>query len=721
MTKVTTGNTDRREFHVTGMDCAEEVEQLRRALLPLDEVTDIGVDLLSDRLVVYLDRARDREPDLIGVVAGTGMTASPFNGGGEIDSSASKQRGGWTAVSAVFLLAALISQSLVAEEWREVFQGVPSPIAGVLYVLSILTGIVFVLPQAAQSLKSLRPDMHLLMTIAVVSAVILDEWFEAATVTILFSLSLNLEASSIRRARRSVASLLDLSPQEATLLEEDAEGQEVKRSVPVSDVPSGARVLVLPGERIPVDGVVSEGASAVDASTITGESLPAEIGVGDKVYAGTMNHVGALEIQASGNGSNTVLAGILSQVQEAQLHRSRSERFVERFARIYTSAVLVAALGILFLAVYVFGETWHDSIYRSLVLLMIACPCALVISTPVSVVCGLAAAARRGILVKSGAILEQPATVDCLALDKTGTLTLGRPQVVSVHALGDHEEDEILSKAACLERGATHPIAKAIVAGANAKNLNPERATSVQTLAGKGVEGCIAGKDHWLGSHRLLEEREQETSEVHKKIVELENEGASIVVVGNDAHACGFIALKDEPRPEAKRAMKSLGTIGVGRVIMLTGDNEGTARSIADRVGIEEVRAELLPAEKVQAVRELVDDHKAVAMVGDGINDAPALAHASLGIAMGGVGTDVAIDTADIVVMSDDLTHLTWLVEHSRRVLSTIRVNVVSSLVVKGVVFYLAVSGFASLWGAILADMGISLAVVANSLRLLRR
>jgi Cd2+/Zn2+-exporting ATPase len=392
---------------------------------------------------------------------------------------------------------------------------------------------------------------------------------------------------------------------------------------------------------------------------------------------------------------------------------------VDTFARYYTPLVMALAVVVSIVPPLVMGGSWSSWFYEALVLLVIACPCALVISTPVSIVSALTSAARRGVLIKGGLYVEAPAGIRAIAMDKTGTLTEGRPAVVRVVPLSGHTERELLEIAAAIEARSEHPLAHAIVSYATARGIRPEAVADYQAIQGKGATAVLTGQEVWIGSHRYLEERAQETPEMHQTLEDLAAAGHSVVVLGNNHHVCGFIAVADRVRPQAREAVAALRSAGVEHIIMLTGDNRGTAQAVAHQTGVDEVRAELLPEDKLRAVEELVARHGRVAMVGDGVNDAPAMARATLGVAMGAVGTDAAIETADIALMGDDLSKLPWLIRHSRRTLAVIRQNIVLSLAVKGIFVVLTLAGHASLWAAIAADIGVSLLVVANAMRLL--
>jgi Cd2+/Zn2+-exporting ATPase len=440
---------------------------------------------------------------------------------------------------------------------------------------------------------------------------------------------------------------------------------------------------------------------------------------GSAVFAGTINGNGVIDVRSTKRASDTTLAHVIRLVGESQGRRSPSEQWVNRFARIYTPTVFAVALLTAIIPPLLFHQPWETWFYQSLVLLVIGCPCALVISTPVSIVAGLAAAARNGVLVKGGLALETPARLKVIAMDKTGTLTEGKPSVAKVVAMNGHTEQELLERAGALESSSQHPLARAICEYVSARDLHPGPVTDFTLIPGKGATARLDGRSFWLGSHRFLEERGQETPEVHALLGDLSASGHSVVVIGNETHVCGFIALADRLRPGVQGLLALTRGLGVPHIVMLTGDNEGTARTIARQAGIEEVRAELLPADKVSAIEVLVERYGSVAMIGDGVNDAPAMARSSIGIAMGAIGSDAAIEAADIALMSDNLHQLPWLIAHSRRTLAIIRQNIVLSLAVKFVFVALAFAGHASLWAAIAADMGVSLLVIFNALRLL--
>ncbi|WP_160149433.1 heavy metal translocating P-type ATPase [Roseiconus lacunae] len=704
------------KLRIYGMDCAEEVTLLKRELLPVVKNEErLGFDVLNGKLIVDLSGTDVTEGDVLAAIERTGLRSEHWRDRSETTDDQSfwqqHQRSILTTVSGLFGLVGLVIQLALGGETESV------PISSIVfYSIGILAGLVLVLPKAWRSLFSLRPDMNLLMSVAVVGAVLIGEWFEGASVAFLFSFSLLLESWSVGRARRAIASLMDLSPPTAHLRDQTGDVKDVAPA----DVPVGSVVVVRPGERIPLDGRITKGTSSVNQAPITGESVPVEKENGDEVFAGTINGDGLLEIETTKAADDTTLARIIKMVGDAGSKRAPSEKWVEKFAAVYTPVVMVVALLMLLITPLAFGDQWSGWLYRFLVLLVIACPCALVISTPVSVVASLAAAARNGVLIKGGVYVEVPAHLKAIAMDKTGTLTQGAPRVIDVVPMNGHDEAELLTRAGALELNSNHPLAKAIVEETRSRGMTIPPADNFVTIQGKGASGVIQGKPFWLGSHRYLEQRGQETPEVHQQLESMQEAGRTVVVVGNDEHVCGFITLADAIREETRDAIAKLHEAGVEQLLMLTGDNEGTAKAIAKEAGIDEVHAELLPEDKVTAVERLVEQHKHVAMIGDGVNDAPALARASLGLAMGAAGSDAAIETADIALMSDDLSKLPWLIHHSRRTLSIIRQNIAFSLAVKALFVVLTFAGFASLWAAIAADMGASLLVIGNGLRLLK-
>jgi len=721
------GTTTR--FRIRGMCCAEETNALRSTVGRLTGLHDLDFNLLDSTMTARHDATVLDEAAIRDAVRKAGLEAETFDesrpaGVHAVEQSWWQRHGravtcgsSGALVGLGFLTHALMHGSL----WHALVGGegmahheFPLPVI-LLYVAAAVAGSWFIIPKAWLALRRLRADMNLLMTVAALGAMVIGEWFEAGTVTFLFSLSLLLESWSVGRARRAIRSLVALTPPTARYLC-PCDGDIMER--PVADVPLGATVLVRPGERIPLDGIVAKGRTSVNQAPITGESLPVAKQAGDEVFAGTINEDGAIELKATKAAADTTLARIIRMVEEARSRRAPAEQWVEKFARYYTPAMMIMAL-LIAVVPPLFVGGWSRWFYEALVLLVIACPCALVISTPVSIVAGLTAAARAGLLIKGGSYLEAAARIKVFAMDKTGTLTKGIPEVQEVVPLNGHDRGELLARTAALEAHSEHPLAAAVLRKAQTEHVTPPLAENFRALKGRGAEATIDGRSYWAGSHRLLHERGTEEPEVHALVQRMEDAGHSVVVVGSDRHVCGLISVADSVRPTAAATVAALKAAGVRRVVLLTGDNQGTAEAIGRAVGADEVRAELLPEDKLEAVREIERSYGATVMVGDGVNDAPALAAATIGIAMGAAGTDAAIETADIALMSDDLTRLPWLVRHARRTVCIIRQNIVFALGVKAVFMTLALFHVATLWMAIAADMGVSLLVVFNALRLL--
>jgi Cd2+/Zn2+-exporting ATPase len=714
-----------RAYKVRGLDCAEEVAVLKQAVGSLVGGEDrLAFDVLNGRMTVAADAREVADEAIFKAIASTGMSAVAWAPHAKTDDADNHRRQQvlFTAASGIVLLVGFGLHVALAggftEAWRLLgsHASVSTPLPAIVaYLVAALLGGRFVVVKAWFAARNLRPDMHLLMTVAVVGAMAIGEWFEAATVSFLFALSLALESWSVGRARQAIAALLELAPPTARVLRPNG----AEETVPVNAVRLGSRFIVPAGERIPLDGRVTAGVSAVNQAPITGESLPVEKQPGAEVFAGTINGDGTLTIRATKSAEDTTLARIIHMVEEAHARRAPSEQWVERFARIYTPAVMGIAFLTFLLPPIVFDQGWDEWFYRALVLLVIACPCALVISTPVSIVASLAAAARAGVLIKGGVFIELPARLRAIAMDKTGTITNAEPEVVQVIPLKNHTERELISRAAALEARSTHPLARAIHRYAERKGIAPAPAAGVQVLRGKGLTGIFDDEPFWLGSHRYVVERGQDAPGVARQAEALEADGKTVIVVGNSRHVCGLIAVADTIRPAAGEIVRQLHAAGIAHVVMLTGDNRITAESIARKVGIDEVHAELLPENKVKKLEEVIARYSNVAMVGDGVNDAPALARANLGIAMGAIGSDAAIETADIALMTDDISKLPWLVRHSKRTLAIIRQNITFALAIKAVFVVLTFVGMASLWAAIAADTGASLLVVLNGLRLL--
>lgn len=699
-------------LQVEGMDCADEVAALERVLKPVAGIREFKVNLMAGRVTIAHEKKLSAD-ELIRAVGNAGLKARPVAGEQE-EASGSAQRARIMAVgvSGIFTGIGLLMQ------WQKVAE----PYGRILpFCIAIIAGGWFILPKALRAVRQLSLDMNVLMTVAVVGAVLIGEWSEGAAVVFLFALSEALESFSLNRARRAIQSLLKLAP-ETALVKRGSEFKEVS----VQEVSVGEIISVRSGAKVPLDGEVTVGESAINQAPITGESMPVEKKAGDPVFAGTINTEGSLEVRVTKPHSETTLSKIIHLVEEAQSEKAPSQRFVDRFARIYTPSVFVVALLVLLIPPLLFNAEWNTWIYRSLVLLVIACPCALVISTPVSIVSGLTAMARGGVLIKGGTHLESIGKLRALAVDKTGTITEGNPKVTKVTPWNGKSEEETVRIAAALDAHSDHPLAHAVVNYANERKISFTLSEGHQSRTGRGAEARIDGHVYFVGNHRFAHELGVCGPELEKLLSDIEAHAQSVVVVGHKPHdgekgdVLGVISVADTIRPNAKEAIAALHKAGVEKVVMLSGDNQRTVDAISKEVGIDEAQGGLLPDDKINRVKELDAKYKYVGMIGDGVNDAPAMAAATIGIAMGGAGTDTAIETADIALMKDDLAQVAEAIVLGRRTVRIIQANITFALFVKAVFLVLAFTGHTSLWLAILADTGATLVVIANALRLLK-
>jgi Cd2+/Zn2+-exporting ATPase len=692
-------------FKIEGMDCHEEVAILERRLKRLSGLEALDADVVGQRLRVQYDAAKLSAGSIAEAVAQTGMRAwleheEPAPAAG---SALTRQR--LVIVAAIAFAAGLAASTF----------GASGPAVWIPFLLAIGSGGVYTARRAFASVRAGHLDINALMVIAVLGALALRQWSEAASVVVLFALAQLLETRAMDRARGAIRALMDLTPAEA-IVRRDGQDQRL----PVDNVIVGDTVLVRPGEKIPLDGRVSAGESYVNQAPVTGESLPVDKRAGDEVFAGTINGRGALDVVVSRLRRDSTLARIIHLVERAQSERAPSQTFVDRFARVYTPVVLAIAVVVALAPPLVFGASWATWFYRSLVLLVISCPCALVISTPVSIVSALAAAARKGVLIKGGAHLERMAGIRCVAFDKTGTLTHGRLNVVGVVPLNGSGPAEVVRVAASLELRSEHPIGRAIVARAAELGIQPLLVEAFQSLPGRGAEARFGSNTILAGSHRLFEERGLCSPLVEAAVDSFAAQGCGSVIVAAGGAPIGVIGVADEPRESGRDAVDLLRKQGIDQITLLTGDQEPAARALAESLDLDGFRAALLPEDKVKAVEELRARHGSLAMVGDGVNDAPALAAADLGIAMGVAGTDVALETADVALMADELLKIPYAFRLSRATLRNIRANIAFSIVLKAAFLILAIAGAATLWMAVAADMGASLIVIANALRLLR-
>jgi len=691
------------------MDCPTEEALIRKRLATVPGIDELAFNLMERRLTV--NHTLPDEQPILGALREIGMQTALPDACRTCDvSEASPVSNKTWALMAVSGVAAIGAELLA---WTGASETAPEVVSAAL--LSIAAGGLPTLRKGWIALKSLSLNMNFLMSIAVIGAMAIGEWPEAAVVIFLFALAELIETLSLERAKNAIRGLMAMTPETATVLLDGGEWRELSSA----EVQVGQTVRVRPGSRIPLDGVVSSGASSVNQAPITGESIPVEKTVGDPVFAGTVNERGVFEFRVTARKGDTTLAHIIRSVQEAQGQRAPMQRFVDQFARYYTPAVVAFAVLIAAVPPLFFGAAFLDWFYKALVMLVIACPCALVISTPVTVVSGLAAAARAGILVKGGVHLENGRRIKAVAVDKTGTLTHGRPVLTDIIPLVELSEEELLQLAASVDAHSEHPVAAAIVrAWQDGETMPLLHVAAFEALAGRGAKAMVNGRFYHVGNHRLVEELGICTPRVEAALKRLEQEGKSTVVLTSDHEPLGVFGVADTVRGHSAEAIRDLHALGV-RSVMLTGDNPTTARAIADQVGIDDARGNLLPEDKLATIDDLLARYGSVGMVGDGINDAPALAKASIGFAMGAAGTDTAIETADVALMDDDLRKLPRFIELSRLTSHVLWQNITIALGIKAVFFTLALAGQATLWMAVFADMGASLIVVANGMRLL--
>lgn len=715
---------ERVSYKVEGLDCAEEVAVLKKIVGSAEGIETLDFNLIQAKMTVSYDPERINQSEIIALIRTAGMRAALWERRQEEKPAFFKLHGRlvFTVLSGIFLLFGTFSHYYFHRDILDIVGAAPKGhtlpfLTIILYLGAILCGVVYVLPKAYFSLRRLSLDMNLLMIVAIIGAIGIQEWFEAATVAFLFALALLLEQWSVGRARKAISALMELTPTLARVINPNT--GELK-DTEVENVRVGETILIRPGEKVPLDGVVTSGSSSVDQSPITGESIPVAKEVGDELFAGTLNGEGALECHITKRAQDTTLAKMIRLVDEARSKRSESEQWVETFARYYTPLMILFSALVMVVPPIISSAPWFEWIYRGLVLLVIACPCALVISTPVSIVSGLTAAARHGVLIKGGVFLEEVGRLQALAMDKTGTLTYGHPEVQELVPLNEHTKEELMERAVALEKPSEHPLARAILKKGEEMGITAESARNFQIIKGKGALATYQGRLYWVGSHRFMHEMRQETPLVHEKAVALEDAGHSIIAIGTDDHVCGLISIADTPRKWIRETIQAIKEAGIQEVVMLTGDNEPTARALAGHTRVDRFLAELLPEEKVEAVVALVKKWEKAGMIGDGVNDAPAMAAATVGFAMGGMGTDAAIETADVALMSDDLSKLPWLFIYSRRVLKIIKQNITFALGVKALFIALALLDMATLWMAIAADTGATMLVIFNALRLLR-
>ncbi|TWH46232.1 Cd2+/Zn2+-exporting ATPase [Sporomusa sp. KB1] len=685
---------------ITCLDCAQKFEQ---AVGELSGVTAASLNTMTGKLTV------EGAADLAAIQRLGQEENYTIELAREVtDQAKSKPKVNWE-----LRRAALSGVSLAVAYGVEKFGG-PALVFLPLYIVAMVLGGWGNFKKAAYALPRMNFNMSVLMSVAVIGALAIGQYEEGASVAFLYAISEMLEAWTMEKARRSIRQLMDIAPKTARVRREAMEEEVSVEDIVLNDI-----MIVRPGEKIAMDGVIAKGESAINQAAITGESVPAEKGPGAEVYAGTLNTHGSLEVRVTKLVQDTTIAKIIHMVEEAQGKRAPSQAFVEKFAAVYTPIVLALAAGLVIIPPIFLGYDWAPWIYRALALLVVACPCALVVSTPVAIVSAISTAAKNGVLIKGGIYLEEMGALTAIAFDKTGTLTKGEPVVTDVVPLGSLASEKLLAMAADLEARSEHPLAVAIVKAAKERGQAVKPVDDFMALPGRGAQGTLDGQMVYIGNPRLFAELDIALTPVAQEVERLQGQGKTAMIVGTKTAFLGLIAVADEVRATSAAALAALKRVGIRHTIMLTGDNAATAKAMAAQVGVDDYRADLLPQDKVAAVESLLTQYGKVAMTGDGINDAPALALSTVGIAMGGAGTDTALETADIALMGDDLAKLPFTIRLSRQSLAIIRQNIGFSLFIKAVAVLAVFPGWLTLWLAILADMGASILVTLNSLRLL--
>ncbi|TCV96696.1 heavy metal translocating P-type ATPase [Biostraticola tofi] len=699
----------RTPVRIMQMDCPTEEGMIRKKLGTMAVVTGLEFNLMQR--ILTITHAPGSLDSILAAIRTLGFEPEVPDASGHIPDTPQSDKARWPLVLAAF--AAVASEAahwLGATEWLS---------AG-LALLAIIACGLSTYKKGWLAIRNGNLNINALMSIAVTGAIALGQWPEAAMVMVLFTLAELIEAKSLDRARNAISGLMKLAPEQAQVKQDDGTWQEVN----VNAVAIGSLVRVRPGERVALDGDITEGSSAINQAPITGESLPVDKAVGDSVFAGTINQSGSFEYRVTAAAGSSTLARIIHAVEQAQSVKAPTQRFVDRFARIYTPLVFAAALAVAILPPLLMGGEWQPWIYKALVMLVIACPCALVISTPVTIVSGLTAAARVGILIKGGIYLEQGRKLAWLALDKTGTLTHGKPALTDAESMKGIQEVTARRLAFSLASRSDHPVSRAIVAAADHRDIEPWAVTAFSAIPGQGIQGLINGKLYRLGNQRMLSAAFRGPATLALRINQLEQQGKTVIILAGEAGEAGeagvlmLFAVADTVRESSRQAIDQMHRLGISTV-MLTGDNSHTAQAIAQQVGIDKAMGNLLPEDKMAEVAGF-SRQGLVGMVGDGINDAPALARADIGFAMGAMGTDTAIETADVALMDDDLRKIPLFVNLSRRTHQILIENIVLALGIKVVFLAATLAGMGTLWMAVFADVGASLLVVANGLRLLR-
>ncbi|MBY0221679.1 MULTISPECIES: heavy metal translocating P-type ATPase [Sporosarcina] len=696
--------TEKNVYRLQGLSCTSCAAKFEKNIRQIDTVEDVQLNFGASKLTVDGD-VSILQLEKAGAFDGIKVFPEKQRNTKQHIPFWLKRENQTTLVSLVLLLAGYgVSAANGQNNWLSI----------VLFALAILIGGYSLMKEGLLNLSKLEFDMSTLMTIAVIGAALIGDWAEGAVVVFLFSVSEALESYSIDKARNSISSLMEIAPTTATVLRNGVEYEVEVEELMINDV-----ILIKPGQKIAMDGEVIQGNSSVNQSAITGESVPVHKVLGDEVFAGTLNEEGSMQVRVTKLAEDTTIAKIIHLVEEAQAEKAPTQQFVDRFAKYYTPAILAISVLIMVIPPLAMGGLWSDWFYKGLVVLVVGCPCALVISTPIAIVTAIGNAARNGVLIKGGIHLEETGQIKVIAFDKTGTLTEGRPEVTDVISVSAVTEAELLKQAASIERFSQHPLATAIMRAAGKLSNDLLEVEDFQSITGKGAKGLLGGRLVYVGSPNLYKEMDRLEESFEQRILELQRQGKTVMLVWSEAGLDGMIAVADQVRKSSLSVIQKLHQMGIRKTVMLTGDNQSTASAIGQQLGLSEVKAELLPHEKVAMIKSMRQYGK-VAMIGDGVNDAPALASANIGIAMGGAGTDTALETADIALMADDLEKLPYTINLSMRTKQIILQNISIALGLKVIALLLIIPGWLTLWMAVMADMGATVIVVLNSLRLMR-
>ena len=707
MSHAKTIEQEKQVYRIQGLDCANCARIFEQNVKNIDGVEDAKVNFGAAKITVIGDHKLEQIQE---AGAFEKLQISPVKAKQALPEKSFWQKNGVLIVSFLFLVAGYVANYTVGED---------SFLTIGAFFLSIVIGGYAIFKVGLKNLTKLQFDMKTLMTIAIIGAAIIGEWSEGAVVVILFAISEALEHYSMEKARKSITSLMDIAPKTALVRRN---GQEME--VSVDDIVLNDTMLVKPGQKIAMDGNVVKGHSNVNQAAITGESIPVEKSIGDEVYAGTLNVEGMLEIQVTKLVDDTTIAKMIHLVEEAQGERAPAQAFVDVFAKYYTPAIIVMAFLVAIIPPLFFGGEWVSWIYQGLAVLVVGCPCALVISTPVAIVTAIGNAAKKGVLIKGGIHLEEVRKIKAIAFDKTGTLTKGVPAVTDYDVLNGEDSDVLFGKISALEAFSQHPLSQAFIKKTEQDQIDYKsyEIEDFSSLIGKGIQGKIDGEQYFIGNMTLLKEAvsAEQVHAIEKQLKVYQHQGKTAMLVGKENEIVAIVAVADEVRESSKEVVTALHAQGIEHTIMLTGDSAETAFSIANGVGVSRTEANLLPQHKLEKMKELKQQYEHVAMVGDGVNDAPALAAANIGIAMGGVGSDTALETADIALMGDDLRKLPFVIKLSKKTMNVIKQNITFALGLKLLALLLVVPGWLTLWIAIFADLGATLLVTLNSLRLLR-